>query len=117
MDKKTVKILDKKLLIMDKSISFQYKIADVIVLEDKVIVMLEIPTNENFLENIYAVSPYCEIIWQVQPIKDFDSKILEVLPYENLFYNNEKLSASDFYGRKYDIDVENGKIKSFQVSK
>ena len=117
MDKNLIRIADKKLLIADKSISFPRKIADVAVLDDEVVVMLDIPNGDNLNENIYAVSDKCEILWQVQPIEEYKDDISEILPYENLLYNDEKLSASDFYGRKFDINAKTGKIEGFVVSK
>ena len=117
MDKNLIRIADKKLLIADKSISFIGKIADVAVLDDEVVVMLDVPTEVNLKENIYAVSKDCEILWQIQPIEEFKSDLSEILPYENLFYNNQKLSASDFYGRKFDINAKTGKIENFKIAK
>lgn len=117
MDKNLVRKVGKKLLILDKSIVFEENIAQFEVLTDKIIVMLEIADKNANLKNIYAVSFDGKIIWQVQSEEEFNPNLKDVLPYENLFFTKGNLSASDFYGRNFTINIDTGLIETMEITK
>ena len=82
---------------------FGYDIRDIKVVDNQVIVLLSIPFHTNEIDNIYAVSLDCKINWRVESL-NIISPDGDNLPYENLFFHNGELTATDFYGRRYFIN-------------
>ena len=86
-------------------------------INNQVIVLLSIPFNVDEIDNIYAVSLDCKINWKVESLSIINPNGNN-LPYENMFLNNEELTATDFYGRRYFINTINGTIiKKILLSK
>lgn len=104
-----VKVNGNELSIDSKTIKFKYDIRDIKVVNNQVIVLLSIPFNVNEVDNIYAVSLEAKINWRVESLNLINPKGNN-LPYENMFLNNEGLTATDFYGRRYFINTMNGAI-------
>ena len=61
---------ENKLNIDDKSISFDLNIYNAIVLDDKVVVMLDVPNENPMLDNIIAFDFTGQFLWTVQPFKE-----------------------------------------------
>lgn len=88
---------------------FTHLIRDAILFDNKIVVLLEIPFNDNTINNIYAVNRKCDILWQSEDIsRVYKNQLL--LPYEQMVVENGEIRASDFYGRRYYINGDNGKI-------
>lgn len=104
------------LLINNYTVDFQYPIRDVKRLDKNVIVLLSIPFNENFLDNLYLVSGYGEIVWQSQSLKEI-YPTERLLPYEQMTIENQEIRVTDFYGRRYFINAANGKIMKRDITK
>ena len=104
-----IKVNGSELSIDGKTIKFKYDIRDTKVVNNQVIVLLSIPFNDNELDNIYAVSLDAKINWRVESLNLINPNGNN-LPYENMFLNNEELTATDFYGRRYFINIINGTI-------
>lgn len=95
---------------------FSHLIRDVQMIDDKIIVLLAIPPNDNTINNLYALNNKCEILWQAQDLKAvFNEKML--LPYEQIVIDKQEIRASDFYGRRYYVNSENGKIIKRDITK
>ena len=104
-----IKVNGSELSIDGKTIKFKYDIRDTKVVNNQVIVLLSIPFNDNELDNIYAVSFDAKINWRLESLNLINPNGNN-LPYENMFLNNEELTATDFYGRRYFINIINGTI-------
>ena len=100
------------LYIKELEVIFSYEIRSIIPLSDKVIVLLSIPQNDQTINNIYAVNHTGKIIWEVQ-----DNQLDRKLPYEHMILLDDKLTATDFYGRRSFINPSNGKIMKKDVVK
>lgn len=84
-----------ELRIDKKIMKFGYDIRDIKVVDNQVIVLLSIPFHTNEIDNIYAVSLDCKINWRVESL-NIISPDGDNLPYENLFFHNGELTATDF---------------------
>ena len=60
-----------------------------------------------------AISLDCKIIWKVENRKPNRRN----LPFENIFLNNRILTATDFYGKRYFINITNGLIEKTDIVK
>lgn len=109
---------DNKLNINDKSISFELNIYNAIILDDKVVVMLDVPNDNPLMENIIAFSFDGQPIWTVQPFKEKFPEIKMTTPYVGIFKrDNGNINATNFYGICVEISAENGKILSKSTSR
>ncbi|MBR2525258.1 hypothetical protein IKE67_02205 [bacterium] len=94
-----------------KKVLFKLKIRTVEVLLNSVIVLLEVPYDDNVtLNNIHAFNLFGDKLWTVQPVSEKYPNLKNYLPFENLMYVGDKLSASDFMGRKFFINIKDGTI-------
>lgn len=112
-----IKINQNILSLNGKEIKFNHNIRQFKTVGDDVIVLLAIPNNDNTLDNIYCYGSYGIIKWQVQPIKEAFPEMKQVFPFEQMSIIDNKISASDFYGRRFIIDIQNGKILSKDIVK
>ena len=104
------------LKIGERSKEFTYLIRDAKLCKDKVIVLLEIPFKDDEINNLYALNEKCEIIWKVEDLKAiFKSQVL--LPYEQMIIEDNIVIVSDFYGRRYYINCDDGKIIKRDITK
>jgi len=97
------------LIIGDMKKTFKHDIQKVIVLKDKAVVLLSIPQNDDTIDNIFALSHEVETIWQAESLKKLYPDEIN-LPYEYMDEEGDIIKATDFYGRRYFINVENGHI-------
>jgi len=101
----------------DYQIKFEHEIRMIIALSDKTLVLLSIPeTDEATIDNIYAISKDGDIIWRSESLRDVYPKELN-LPYEYMEIDTTAVQATDFYGRRYYLDIDNGKITQREIMK
>lgn len=89
---------------------FEYEIRTVAQYKENVIVLLGIPFNVTEINNIYCLDAQANLIWQSEDLAIYYSKIKNLLPYEQMSIKEDIILASDFYERKYKINVNSGKI-------
>ena len=82
----------------------------VIKYEEKYIVLLSIPFDCNEINNIYCFDTQAELVWQSEDLSILYPK-LNNLPYEHMGIKDGAIYATDFYGRKYKINIDTGKIE------
>lgn len=114
--KHIITFIGNELRIDKKTMKFYYDIRDIKVGDNQVIVLLSIPLHSKEIDNIYAVSFDCKINWRVERLSIVNPAGYN-LPYENLFFNNRELTATDFYGRRYFINIMNGRIEKTDIVK
>lgn len=96
---------------------FIHVIEKVQVIDNKIIVLLSIPQEDTeTIDNIYAVSDKGDMIWRSESLKELYPNQIN-LPYEYMTIDNNEIQATDFYGRRYFIDIKDGKIKKRDVVK
>ena len=96
---------------------FDYEIRTVIQYKNKYVVLLSIPFNSNEINNIYCLDEEANIIWRSDDISQNHPEIKNHLPYEQMGIKEDKLYASDFYGRNYVINITTGKIEDMGIVK
>ena len=104
-----IKIDKNKLSINGKVIKFNYDIREIKERSNQVIVLLSIPFNMTEIDNVYSVSLEGEINWRVESLNKINPSGNN-MPYENMYLKKDELTVSDFYGRRYFIDITNGSI-------
>lgn len=100
-----------------KKIKFSHNIRQFKTIGDDILVLLDIPSDDDTLDNIYCYFSNGIIKWQVQPLKDAFPDLKKVFPFEQMNVTDGEISATDFYGRRFVIDSKNGKILSKDIVK
>lgn len=101
----------------DNEHTFQFDIRSVLVCKAYYVVLLSIPFNENYINNLFCIDNNAHIIWQSEDILKKYPDINNPLPYEQVLLKDGILYASDFYGRYFTISVETGDIISRGIGK
>ena len=111
--------IEKNILVLNgKRIKFSHNIRQFKTInDDSVAVLLAIPGNDDTLDNIYCYFSNGIIKWQVQPLKEAFPELKNVFPFEQMSIIDGKISATDFYGRKFLINTDDGKILSKEIVK
>lgn len=107
---------EKNILKLDDRIvrKFDFDIKTIISVRDKIIVLLDIPyDNRVEKNNILAMNFTGEILWTV----DNSKYTKNILPFEQMTLDGNSLFASDFYARRVEIDIHNGKITGVSITK
>lgn len=108
---------DKKHIVINNiSYDFQYDIRTVVQYKEKYIVLLGIPFNIEEINNIYCLDAQANLVWQSEDLHYLYPE-LKNLPYEQMAIKGGFVFASDFYGRNYKINADNGKIEECIVVK
>ena len=91
------------------NISNRYKIIQTIYYGDRKIILLEPVSIAEPLNNIYCVDENNNILWQVEGvIEKFKNKTN--MPYEGMSSQGHIITAANYIGVSYDIDIDTGKI-------
>lgn len=105
-----IELCEKRLHINNSSVYFNYNIQSIIVLNEKIIVLLDIPMGCKEIDNIYAVDMNANIIWRIQSMKERFPENRFFTPYVGVSYNDDQIVANDFNGGRYVISSIDGKI-------
>ncbi len=113
-----VQYRNKTLFINKRPLNFDFVVGNAFVVEDRVIFLLQIPSNDKTVRNIYCLNSECAFLWQVQSVLEKFPNLTEELPLEGMSLNdNGNISAYDFYGRNFEIDSKTGNILDYSVSR
>ncbi len=96
-----------------KIVEFQYEIGKIEKFDNCIIVMIDIPMKIIFNENIYSVSYYGKILWQIEKINHMDKDS----PFMGMGQDENGFSAYNWDSFNYKIDLKTGKIMSRQYVK
>ncbi|WP_155997764.1 hypothetical protein [Streptococcus ruminantium] len=90
-----------------EKVLFDYTVADCIIVNYWLIVRLEIPMNDNMVDNVYGLNVKTNQKWRIQSLP-----ILMKHPYIAIVFDKTKgqLWAVDFYGIRVQIDISDGSI-------
>lgn len=104
-----------QLIVNDKIIkSFKFEIRNVIEYGDEFIVLLEIPfDNECEKNNILRIDASGNVVWTI----DNSGYSNNSYPFEQMTLREDWLYATDFYARRFKIDIRTGKIVDMTISK
>lgn len=104
----------KNLTVNDIKLTFEYNIRYVQEVGNILIVLLEIPYNESYLNNVFGVSTTGAIKWRIQNAGDV-LPVKNQMPYENLMVSKNGAYVSDFFGRRFLINSSTGEILSSDI--
>ncbi|GAA0306176.1 hypothetical protein GGQ92_002891 [Gracilibacillus halotolerans] len=107
---------NRELVVNNIKLVFDYNIRFVKEVNTIVIVLLEVPYNVKYLNNVFGVSSEGKIKWRIRKAID-DHSIKNPLPYENLMVHGENVFVTDFYGRRFSVNPINGKLISSDIAK
>lgn len=110
-----VEVQGKVLLIDNNKVkTFDFNIRTTIKTEKYILILLEIPFENNVdKNNILAIDYKGNVIWTIDNI----GYTKNVYPMEQMSLLDGELYATDFYGRRLKISVETGEIQEFSISK
>lgn len=110
-----IKILNNILFVDNLEVySFIFDIKDFIVLDERIVVLINSPTKSLFNENIFCIDKNGQLIWQVEKVVH----IYEDSPYDKIVNcNNESIEAWNCDSCNYLINIQNGKIISRRFTK
>ncbi len=103
--------------INSNSYDFEFDIRVVIEHKEKYIVLLAIPFNKAEINNIYCLDEQAKLVWQSEDLSIRYPELKNLLPYEQMGIKDDIIFATDFYGRNYQINVNNGKIEGVNIVK
>lgn len=113
-----VKFRKNTLFVEGNTLNFDFEVGNAFEVNNNVVFLLKIPNDNDTLKNIYCLNSNCQFLWQVQSVLEVYPDLKVELPFENMtMRENGNISASDFYGRNFDIDASNGKILNFKISR
>lgn len=95
---------------------FNYDIRTVVQYKEKYIVLLGIPFHSDEINNIYCLDAQANLVWQSEDLSQLFPK-LKNLAYEQMGIKDNIIYASDFYGRNYRINADNGRIEGCNIVK
>lgn len=95
---------------------FKYDIRSVLQYKERYIVLIGVPFDKDDINNIYCLDEKANLVWQSEDLKRLYPKLLNIA-YEHIGIENDSLFATDFYGRNYKINLENGKIEGRKIVK
>lgn len=97
------------LYVKNRDILFDYNIEKVIETNGVFIVLLDIPTKDNTVNNIYGIAND-DIIWRNQSYLKIDPHFKQTSYVHILKKEDNKIVAVDFCGCRFIVDPLNGKI-------
>lgn len=99
-------------------ITVKYPIKQVERIREKYVVLLKIPRVElgtEELNNILCYDENGKMCWQISDELPPNIVSKEQIPYVAIQIMNGKLYATDFWGRKFNVDAENGKLIDVKI--
>ena len=114
-------ISDKELIIEARGIvKFKYPISKVANTNDILVVMLSVPFDKIFNENIFGVSYFGEKLWQISKVESTvkNNPYVEIHITPSMQKHGEKfVKVIKFDGMVYEIRPETGQIMSSKFTK
>lgn len=98
---------EKELNIDEKAINFPHPIADVLTVNNLVLVLLEIPNDEDNPKNIVAITMDGQILWKIDTPTEGNYN----QPYHFIRTENGKAYATNWDGYEYVIDLDSGAVE------
>lgn len=114
-----IKFEGNKLFLPASKIAFKYNIERIIQVKLGVIVLLDVPIDdEDNSNNIYTLDINGNKLWKVQHLREAFPKIQKFSPYVGMtLLDNGNISATNYFGMNYEISIKNGQILSSRMVK
>lgn len=105
-------ILGNKIIINNKELLFDKNILEAAEYKSKIIVVLD--TNE--IDNVFCYSYNSELLWKMDS-SEITNVGTEKEPCIGVRIVNENCVVFDFFGRRYVLNTENGKVEKGETFK
>ena len=79
--------------------------------------MYQYEKNHIEINNIYCMDAKAKLLWRSEDLSMLYPKLKNLLPYGQMEIKDDIIFASDFYGRNYKINANDGKIEGFDMVK
>lgn len=115
---RNVSVEDNILNIGDTKITVKYPIRQVESISGKYVILLKIPRVElgtEELNNILCYDENGKMHWRISDKLPSNIVSKEQIPYVAIQIMNGKLYATDFWGRKFNVDAETGKLMDVKI--
>lgn len=108
-----MKIQDNKIWLEGKTLQFNKKIIEAVEYDGKVVVVFETDEDDGF-DNVYCYTLDSEVLWRIKqaPI-EIGGTVRS--PYVGVDVIDGKCRAIDFFGRRFWVDLKQGKIISKDI--
>lgn len=111
-----------ELIISGKEIKFQHNISELKSNATHIFLRLEIPTGQKLTEeelcNVVAIDGFGNIEWRIKNIPPEDNQNYICAPIVGMNLNEmDTLFVTDFMGRKFQVNQENGELKQIEIVK
>lgn len=109
---------DNVVCIEGNKIVVKYPIKKIEEIANKIIVLLKIPRVELGIDELNNILCYDEnglLCWQIDNKLPSDIVSKEQVPYVAIQIIDDKLYATDFWGRKFEVNVKNGSLLSVKT--
>lgn len=102
-------------LIRDNKIihEFPFAIQEIRELDDRYIIVLRVPQDKIYNENVFCVSKEGKMLWQIEK-RDL---MREKSPYIGTAYDKKELIIYNLYSFEMRVDINTGRILSTEFSK
>lgn len=89
-----------------KVVGFKFPIAETLVFEEGIVVMLDVPPKSGFNENVYGINFDGQILWQIAARK----YVYDDSPYTGIGYKNGMAALYNWDGLESVVDPKTGKV-------
>lgn len=114
-----IKVNECDVVIDGKKISLEYPIKMVERMGDLYIILLSIPTRTELglkeLNNIICYNIRGQLIWRIDDKLPSQITSDEQTPYVAIQIQDNILKATDFFGRRFHINVEDGRLLEYEI--
>jgi len=113
-----IKYEGNKLSLPFNKISFKQNIDKILEVKGRVVVLLDIPNDDDTIDNIFALDMTGQKLWRVQSLSEFNPNISQFSPYVGMnLLENGNISATNYFGMNYEISISDGKILNSSLAK
>lgn len=113
-----IKFEGNKLSLPFNKISFKQNIDKILEVKGRIIVLLDIPNDDDTIDNVFALDMNGKKLWRVQPLSEFNKEVTRFSPYVGIAeMENGNISATNYFGMSYEISINDGKILDSYLSK
>lgn len=113
-----IKFEGNKLSLPFNKVSFNQNIDMILEVKGRIIVLLDVPNDDDTIDNVFALDINGKRLWRVQSLTSYNPNITQFSPYVGISeLENGNISATNYFGMSYEISIEDGKILNGFLSK
>ena len=114
----SISYVDNVLTLPNKNVKFPFDIDSLLVYNGVFVVLLDIPNEDDTIDNIFALDIDGKKLWRVHSVSKVYPNVRQFSPYIGMTLSeNGNVSATNFFGVNYEISIEDGSILSKRMVK